>query len=113
MKEFLYDNRIYYNPIEFAMTHIGGTWKIPILLCLRNGSVRYGDLKKAIRYISDKMLFTQLRDLEDKNMITKHTFSEKPPRVEYQLTEKAKKALPLIDQLTEYGISLMEEAGID
>lgn len=113
IKEFLYDNRIYYNSIEFATAHIGGTWKIPILLCLRNGSVRYGDLKKAIPHISDKMLFTQLRELEDKNMLTKHTFSEKPPRVEYQLTEKAEKALPVIDQLEAYGIFLMKEAGID
>ncbi|WP_026473071.1 winged helix-turn-helix transcriptional regulator [Alkaliflexus imshenetskii] len=113
MKEFLYDNRIYYNPIEFTMAHIGGTWKIPILLCLRNGSVRYGDLKKAIPHISDKMLFTQLRELEDKGMLTKQAFTEKPPRVEYQLTEKARKALPIIDQLTAYGISLMKEAGIN
>lgn len=112
MKEFLYDSRIYYNPIEFAMAHIGGTWKIPILLCLRSGSVRYGDLKKSIPRISDKMLFTQLRELEDKNMITRNTFFEKPPRVEYQLTEKGEKSLPLIDQLTEYGISLMQEVGI-
>lgn len=112
MKEFLYDNRIYYNPIEFVMMHIGGTWKIPILLSLRNGPIRYGDLKKSIPRISDKMLFTQLRELEDKDMITRRTFLEKPPRVEYQLTEKAKKALPLIDQLTEYGIFLMKEVGI-
>lgn len=113
MKEFLYDNRIYYNPIEFTMAHIGGTWKIPILLCLRNGSVRYGDLKKSIPRISDKMLITQLRELEGKNMLTRHSFLEKPPRVEYQLTEKARRALPVIDQLTEYGIVLMKEAGID
>lgn len=113
MKEFLYNNRIYYNPIEFAMAHIGGTWKIPILLCLRNGSVRYGDLKKSIPHISHKMLFTQLRELEDKGMLTKQVFSEKPPRVEYQLTEKARKALPVIDQLTAYGIFLMEEAGLN
>lgn len=113
MKEFLYDNRIYYNPIEFAMAHIGGTWKIPILQRLRNGAIRYGDLRKAIPRISDKMLFTQLRELEDRNMITRNTFLEKPPRVEYQLTQKAEKALPIIDQLTEYGNFLMEEVGID
>ncbi|MDD3771802.1 MAG: helix-turn-helix domain-containing protein [Weeksellaceae bacterium] len=113
MKEFLYDNRIYYNSIEFAMAHIGGTWKIPILLCLRNGSVRYGDLKKAIPHISDKMLFSNLRELENKNMLTRQSFLEKPPRVEYQLTEKAKKALPIIDQLSEYGTFLMKETGID
>jgi DNA-binding HxlR family transcriptional regulator len=113
MKEFLHDNRIYYNSIEFAMAHIGGTWKIPILLSLRDGSVRYGDLKKAIPHISDKMLFSQLRELENKNMLTRQSFLEKPPRVEYQLTEKAKKALPIIDQLSEYGALLMKETGID
>jgi DNA-binding HxlR family transcriptional regulator len=112
MNDFLYNNRIYYNPIEFAMAHIGGTWKIPILGILRNGAVRYGDLKKAIPHISDKMLFTQLRELEDKNMIIRNTFLEKPPRVEYLLTEKAENALPLIDQLSEYGVLLMREAGI-
>lgn len=112
MKEFLHGNRIYYSSIEFAMAHIGGTWKIPILLNLRDGAMRYGDLKNAIPHISDKMLFTQLRELEDKDMITRHTYLEKPPRVEYQLTDKAKKALPVIDQLTEYGAFLMEEAGI-
>ncbi len=113
MREFIYDNRTYYSPIEFAMAHIGNTWKIPILLCLQKGSVRYGDLKKAIPHISDKMLYTQLRELEDKNMITRNAFLEKPPRVEYELTPKAKKALPIIDQLSEYGTFLMEEVGIN
>jgi|SRR5690554_1544181 len=113
MKEFLHDSRIYYTPIEFAMAHIGGTWKIPILVSLRDGALRYGDLKNAIPHISDKMLYTQLRELEDKNMVIRHTFFEKPPRVEYQLTQKAEKALLIIDQLTEYGIFLMEEIGID
>ncbi len=69
MGKFLHDSRIYYNPIEFAMAHIGRTWKIPILISLRKGSIRYGDLKKTIPHISDKMLYTQLRELEDKNMI--------------------------------------------
>lgn len=112
MKEFIHDSRIYYSPVEFAMAHIGGTWKIPILNCLRNGAIRYGDLKKTIPHISDKMLYTQLRELEEKEMIIRHIFLEKPPRVAYQLTEKGEKVLPIIDQLTEYGICLMAEAGI-
>ncbi|GGG99745.1 transcriptional regulator [Parapedobacter pyrenivorans] len=113
MNEFIHNNRLYYNPIEFAMAHIGGTWKIPILRCLRNGAMRYGDLKLAIPRISHKMLITQLRELEDKKMLTRHTFNEKPPRVEYRLTALAQQALPVIDQLAEYGIALMKEAGID
>ena len=112
MKDFLYENKRYYSPIEFAMAHIGGIWKIPILINLRNGATRYGSLKKAIPQISDKMLFTQLRELEDKAMVTRHTFLEKPPRVTYQLTDKAEKALPVIDQLNQYGLLLMREAGI-
>lgn len=112
MKEFIYDNKIYYNPIEFAIAHIGGTWKIPILLCLRDGAARYGDLKNAIPRISDKMLFTQLRELEEKGMLTRQSFLEKPPRVEYQLTKKAEKALPVIDQMNAYGIFLMKEMDV-
>ena|SRR5690606_9400776 len=111
--EFIYDSRLYYNPIEFAMAHIGGTWKIPILLCLRNGAMRYGDLKAAIPRISHKMLITQLRELEDRKMLTRHAFNEKPPRVDYQLTALAEQALPVIDHLAEYGKSLMKEAGVD
>ncbi|WP_223151285.1 winged helix-turn-helix transcriptional regulator [Chitinophaga varians] len=110
--EFTYNNRLYYNPIEFVMTHIGGTWKMPILLCLRDGPVRYGDLKTAIPRISDKMLITQLRELEDKKMLTRHIYIEKPPRVEYKLTALGQSALPMIDQLTAYGLFLMKEVGI-
>jgi len=109
MEDFLHQSRIYYNPIEFALAHIGGTWKMPILLCLRDGPVRYGDLKKAIPHISDKMLITQLRELEEKGMVTRITYREKPPRVEYGLTGRAEHALPAIDVLNEYGRFLMKE----
>lgn len=113
MKDFLHQRRIYYNPIEFALAHIGGTWKMPVLLCLREGPVRYGDLKKAIAHISDKMLITQLRELEEKGMVTRITYREKPPRVEYALTERAIQALPAIDILMEYGKYLMKEENIN
>jgi DNA-binding HxlR family transcriptional regulator len=112
MKEFLHEGRIYYSAVEFAMAHIGGTWKIPILVALRNGPVRYGDLKKSIPHISDKMLITQLRELEGKNMLTRQSFLEKPPRVEYKLTERAKNALPVIDELSRYGSYLTQDEGI-
>ncbi|RYG03136.1 MAG: transcriptional regulator [Chitinophagaceae bacterium] len=112
MKEFIHDKKLYYNPIDFAMNYIGGTWKVPIILALRNGPVRYGDLKKAIPRISHKMLITQLRELEDKQMLTRHSFLEKPPRVEYKLTQRAEQALSSIDQLAKYGELMMKEEGI-
>jgi len=112
MKDFLHQSRIYYNPIEFALAYIGGTWKMPVLLSLREGPLRYGDLKKAIAHISDKMLITQLRELEEKGMVTRKTYAEKPPRVEYALTGKAIHALPAIEGLITYGQYLMKEEGV-
>ncbi|GAB2772852.1 winged helix-turn-helix transcriptional regulator [Rhabdobacter roseus] len=112
MKDFRHEHRLYYSPVEFAMAHLGGTWKIPILLSLRHGPVRYGDLKERIPHISHKMLNTQLRELEKKGMITRTLYREKPPRVEYALTAKAQRALPILDQLTAYGEYLMAAAGV-
>ncbi|HWV66092.1 helix-turn-helix domain-containing protein, partial [Chitinophaga sp.] len=103
MKDFWHQNRIYYSPVEFAMNYIGGTWKIPILQALRNGPVRYGDLKKSIPHITDKMLITQLRILEEKSMVTRQVYQEKPPRVDYALTARAKQALLVISHLEAYG----------
>ncbi|SEJ04515.1 transcriptional regulator, HxlR family [Dyadobacter sp. SG02] len=112
MQDFIHDKRVYYSPVEFAMAYIGGTWKIPVILALENGPLRYGDLKNAITHITDKMLNTQLRDLEKKGMLTRTIFREKPPRVEYALTERALQSLPAIRALEAYGRMLMrEEAG--
>ncbi len=108
MSDFFHENKLYYSPVEFALAHIGGTWKIPILLALRKQALRYGDLKNAIPHITDKMLTTQLRELENRHMVTRTTFREKPPRVEYALTGRAEKSFPAIDLLMQYGESLMQ-----
>ena len=108
MQDFIHDKRVYYSPIEFAMAYIGGTWKIPVIRALSNGPLRYGDLKNAIPHITDKMLNTQLRDLEKKQMLTRTTFREKPPRVEYALTERAMQSIPVIEALEAYGRKLMD-----
>ena len=103
MQDFIHDKKLYYSPVEFAISHIGGTWKIPILLSLKNGPVRYGDLKNLIPHITDKMLHSQLRMLESKQMVSRKVFREKPPRVEYSLTERAREAFPAIEALEKYG----------
>jgi DNA-binding HxlR family transcriptional regulator len=107
MENFIYDKRIYYHPIEFAIFHIGGTWKIPILLALRNGPQRYGELKTAISHITDKMLVTQLRELEKKKMIYRSVYRQKPPKVTYTLTVHSEKAFAAIDALTIFGNYMM------
>ncbi|WP_374754360.1 winged helix-turn-helix transcriptional regulator [Dyadobacter crusticola] len=71
-----------------------------------------GELKNAVSGISDKMLYTQLRELENMGLISRTIFQEKPPRVEYQLTDKGKRALPVIDRIADYGKELMDEVDI-
>jgi DNA-binding HxlR family transcriptional regulator len=113
MADFKYQGRIYYTPIELTMTFIGGTWKIPIILSLRKGALRYGDFKKMIPHITDKMLFSQLRALEKTEMVIRKSYREKPPRVEYKLTAFGKRSLLVIDSLHRFGEYLMSHESVE
>ncbi len=112
MPEFLYKNKLYYNPVEFAMDRIGGTWKMPILWRLKDKVWRYSELKRNIAHITDKMLTTQLRELEEEGFIHREVYPVVPPKVEYSITEKGKQCIPVIECIRNYGLSLMEEEGI-
>lgn len=109
MADFIYQGRVYYSPIELTMAFIGGTWKMPIVLALRNRPLRYTELRQTIPHITDKMLYSQLRDLEKKGMITRKLYSEKPPRVEYKLTPLGKRSTKVIDTLQTFGKHLMKK----
>ncbi|MGK4880829.1 winged helix-turn-helix transcriptional regulator [Elizabethkingia anophelis] len=113
MPEFFHDKRLYYTPIEFALNHIGGTWKMPILWRLQEKALRFSELKKDIPHIADKMLTSQLRKLESKGMINREVFPVVPPKVEYSLTSKGKKAIPVIETIMKYGYDLIKETGIE
>lgn len=113
MPNFLHKNKLYYNPVEFAMGRIGGTWKMPILWRLKDKTMRYGELKKDIPHITDKMLTTQLRELEDEGFIHREVYAVVPPKVEYSMTEKGKTCIPIIETIRNYGLYLMDEAGIN
>lgn len=112
MKDFTYNGRIYYSPVELAMAFIGGTWKMPILLALRKGKLRYGELKSNIPHITDKMLYSQLRELEKKGMIERKVYKEKPPRVDYYVTSLGKRSMKVIDALNTFGEHLMSHKDI-
>jgi DNA-binding HxlR family transcriptional regulator len=103
MKDFKYDGRLYYNTVELALAFVGGTWKPAILLALAKGPLRYKDLRKNVAHISDRMLFTHLRDLEKKEMLTRTIYKEKPPRVEYKLTSLGKKGVKLVRTIGKFG----------
>ncbi|MCB2092470.1 MAG: helix-turn-helix transcriptional regulator [Alphaproteobacteria bacterium] len=113
MPDFLYKGKAYYNPVEFAMDRLGGIWKMPILWRLKDKIYRYGELKKSIAHASDKMLTTQLRELESDGFINRKVYPVVPPKVEYSITEKGKLAIPIVHAIRNFGIQLMEIEGID
>ena len=112
MPDFRYQGKVYYNPVEFAMEMIGGTWKMPILWRLKDRIMRYGELKKDIPHISDKMLTTQLRELESNGFVHRKVYAVVPPKTEYSITNKGLQAIPIIETIRSYGIQLMREEGL-
>lgn len=113
MPDFIYKNKVYYNPVEFALDRIGGAWKIPILWRLRNATFRYGALRKDIPHITDKMLTTQLRELEEDGLISRKVYAVVPPKVEYSITEKGLRAMPVVDAIRNLGIDMMKEVEVN
>jgi DNA-binding HxlR family transcriptional regulator len=113
MPEFLFNNKLYYNSVEFALDRIGGTWKMPILWRLKDKVLRYNELKKSIPYITDKMLSSKLRELEAEGFITRKVYAQVPLKVEYTLSKRGEKSILMIDAIRNYGIELMKEFGIE
>ncbi|MEM6894583.1 MAG: helix-turn-helix domain-containing protein [Bacteroidota bacterium] len=112
MPQFLKDNRRYYTPVEYVLAKIGGTYKMPILWRLKERTWRFSELKQNIPRLSDRMLSKNLKELLADGFIVKEIIPEVPVRVEYSLTEKGQKIIPIISMLREYGFDLMKEDGI-
>ncbi|MGE0589823.1 MAG: winged helix-turn-helix transcriptional regulator [Cyclobacteriaceae bacterium] len=112
MPDFIYDKKVYYNPVEFAMDRIGGTWKMPILWRLRDSTLRFSDFKKELPHITDKMLSSVLKNLEQEGFITRKAYAVVPPKVEYTITERGLRAIPIIEIIRKYGSELMKEFGV-
>lgn len=112
MPEFLHRSKLYYNPVEFALDRIGGAWKMPILWRLNGRVMRYGELKKDIKRVTHKMLTAQLRELEEDGFVSRTVYPVVPPKVEYALTERGQRAIPVIEMMRNYGLELMKEMGV-
>ena len=91
-------------PILSSLYFIGGRWKISILWNLNNGTNRFGLMKSRIIGISDKMLTTQLRELEADGFINREVFAEVPLRVEYSLTTLGQSLIPILSDLSQWGL---------
>lgn len=111
MPDFIYKNKVYYNPVEFAMDRIGGAWKMPILWRLKDRVWRYSELRKDIPHITDKMLTTQLREMEEDGLVTRTVYPVVPPKVEYGLTERGRRVMPVVEAIRNLGLEMMEEFG--
>ena len=90
-------------PVETTLMLIGDKWKVLILRDLMPGTKRFGELKKSIGNVSQKVLTAQLRDLEEKGLVSRKVYAEVPPRVEYSLTELGKSLSPIMDAMREWG----------
>lgn len=107
------EGRSYYCYFELALQIIGGKWKSIILYHLgREKILRFGELKKAMPNITEKMLTQQLRELEMDNLLIRNVYREVPPKVEYSLTEFGEKVLPVLAQLRELGIQYEQHFGL-
>lgn len=90
-------------PVETTLSLIGDKWKILILRDLLKGTMRFGELKKSIGSVSQKVLTSQLRDMEAHGLVHRQVFAEVPPRVEYSLTETGLSLKPVIDAMLTWG----------
>ena len=90
-------------PVETTLMLIGDKWKVLILRELLGGTKRFGELKKAIGSVSQKVLTAQLRDMEAKGLLTRTVYAEVPPRVEYTLTDLGRSLKPILDAMQSWG----------
>lgn len=90
-------------PVETTLTLIGDKWKVLILRDLMPGTKRFGELKKSVGDVSQKVLTSQLRAMETNGLVHREVYAEVPPRVEYSLTGLGKSLKPILDSMYLWG----------
>ncbi len=105
-------DRVFNCNMELTLDIIGGKWK-PILIFHigHKPGIRYGELKRLIPSISERVLSRELRELESNSLITRTEFKEKVLRVEYTLTDAGNEVLPVLDALTQWGTRYNQKFG--
>ena len=90
-------------PVETTLMLISDKWKVLILRDLLSGTKRFGELKKSIGHVTQKVLTAQLRQMEESGLLTRTVYAEVPPRVEYTLTELGYSLKPILDAMLVWG----------
>ena len=87
---------------------IGDKWKVLIIRDLLTGTKRFGELKKSLNGITQKVLTNNLRQMEASGLVNRKVYAEVPPRVEYSLTETGWSLKPILDSMVQWGNNYRE-----
>ncbi len=90
-------------PVETTLMLISDRWKVLIIRDLLEGTKRFGELKRSLGTISQKVLTANLRAMEESGLLTRKVYAEVPPRVEYTLTDTGRSLKPVLDSMIEWG----------
>lgn len=90
-------------PVETTLTMISDKWKVLILRDLLTGTKRFGELKKSLTGVSQKVLTSQLWEMEENGLVERKAYPEVPPRVEYSLTPLGRSLKPIMDAMRVWG----------
>ncbi len=101
-------------PFNYAVSIIGGKWKMQILFWLWKYEImRYGEIKRALDGVTHKMLSTKLKELESDELIIRHEYPGVPPKVEYYLSEKGLSLMPVLQTICQWGHEHINESFVE
>ena len=98
-------------PVEITLMLISDRWKVLIIRDLLDGTKRFGELKRSVGNVSQKVLTADLRSMEASGLLTRKVYPEVPPRVEYTLTETGYSLRPILDAMVAWGTEYKEKNG--
>ena len=90
-------------PVEVTLSMISDRWKVLIIRDLLSGTKRFGELRKSIGNVSQKVLTSNLRSMEEDGLVKRKVFAQVPPRVEYTLTDTGMSLKPILDSMEKWG----------
>ena len=90
-------------PVETTLMLISDRWKVLIIRDLLDGTKRFGELKKSVGNVSQTVLTSQLREMEQSGLLIRTVYPEVPPRVEYTLTDLGRSLKPILDAMQSWG----------
>ena len=109
MNQVISNKKIMDCPVATTINLIGNKWKLLIIRDLLGGTKRFGELRKSLTGISQRVLTENLRDLEKDGLVNRKVYAEVPPKVEYSLNETGLSLSPIINAMAEWGINYKKD----